>query len=194
VTRIVGGSARGRRIAVPSEGTRPTSDRAREGLFNTLRSEVELRGARVLDLFAGSGAVGLEAISRGAVAAVFVESDRQAARVLTDNVTTLGFGAAASVDVATVAHYLSAAHPAAPFDFVFADPPYSVPGDVVAAMLNALDDDRFLSDGGVVVIERSSRDPEPLWPAGITMIKQRRYGAGSLWYGRRESRTGGGTP
>jgi 16S rRNA (guanine966-N2)-methyltransferase len=182
VTRIVAGLARGRRLAIPPQGTRPTSDRAREALFNTLRSELELHAARVLDLFAGSGAVGLEALSRGAATAVLVESDRRAAEVIAANVRAVGLPGA-QLQRCTAESYL--ARPGEPFDLVFADPPYDLPAAEVAALLRGLVEQDLLTAGAVVVIERSARDPEPDWPTEIKAIKQRRYGAGSLWYGRR---------
>ncbi|MDQ1730785.1 MAG: rRNA (guanine966-N2)-methyltransferase [Pseudonocardiales bacterium] len=184
MTRIVGGTARGRRLAVPPRGTRPTAERAREALFNTLATEVDLEGARVLDLFAGSGAVGLEALSRGAAAAVFVESDHRAAGILSENVHALGLPGAV-LHRCTAETYLAAVGADDPFDVVFADPPYSVTGAAVAMLLESLSDLRWLSSGGVVVIERSWRDPGPEWPSEIKAMKQRRYGEGCLWYGRR---------
>jgi 16S rRNA (guanine966-N2)-methyltransferase len=184
VTRIVGGAARGRRLTVPPRGTRPTSDRAREGLFNTLRAETELEGARFLDLYAGSGAVGLEALSQGAAAVVFVESERKAGLVLQDNVRAVGLPGA-TVHRCTVDTYLAALGAEEPFDIVFADPPYAVTGTVIASLLERLSENDWLSRNGVVVLERSCRDPEPQWPAEIKAIKQRRYGEGCLWYGRR---------
>ena len=180
----MGGQARGRHLAVPPRGTRPTSDRAREALFNTLRADLELEGARVLDLFAGSGAVGLEALSRGAAAVVFVESDRRAAAVLADNVATIGLPGAV-VRRLTVESYLGAAGADEPFDLVFADPPYAVSAGAVANVLRLLVECDWLSPEAVVVVERSCRDPEPLWPGEIKTMKQRRYGEGCLWYGRR---------
>ncbi len=184
MTRIVGGQSRGRHLAVPPRGTRPTSDRAREALFNTLRSELDVEGARVLDLFAGSGAVGLEALSRGAETVVFVESDRRAATVLAENVGTLGLPGAL-VRRLSVESYLAAAGADDPFDLVFADPPYAVSAGAVASMLRLLVESAWLAEQAVIVVERSSRDPEPLWPSEIKPIKQRRYGEGCLWYGRR---------
>ena len=139
MTRIVGGQARGRHLAVPPRGTRPTSDRAREALFNTLRAELDLDGARVLDLFAGSGAVGLEALSRGAEAVVFVESDRRAAAVLAENVATLALPGAVVRRLA-VENYLGATGADEPYDLVFADPPYAVSAGAVATMLRLLVD------------------------------------------------------
>jgi 16S rRNA (guanine966-N2)-methyltransferase len=184
VTRIVGGTARGRRLTVPPRGTRPTSERAREALFNTLSTELDLDGSRFLDLFAGSGAVGLEALSRGAEHVVFVESDRQAAAVLSANVALLGL-AGAVVHRCPTETYLAALGADEPFDVVFLDPPYALPGLAADALLTALADDRWLRPEGVVVLERSWRDPGPGWPSEIKPIKQRRYGEGCLWYGRR---------
>lgn len=170
---------------MPPRATRPTSERAREALFNTLRGELDLTGARVLDLYAGSGAVGLEALSRGAKAAVFVESDRRAATVLQDNITALRLEGA-TVHRCPAATFLSAVGAAEPFDLVFLDPPYSVPTASVSTLLAALAEDRWLVPGGVVVVERSSREAPLPWPNEIKAIKQRRYGEGCLWYGRRE--------
>jgi 16S rRNA (guanine966-N2)-methyltransferase len=184
VTRIVGGVARGRRLAVPPRGTRPTSDRAREALFNTLRGELEITGARVLDLYAGSGAVGLEALSRGAAAAVFVESDRRAAAVLAENLATLDLPGGLFRRL-SVESYLSAAGADEPFDLVFADPPYAMPTGSVICMLGLLTEHCWLRPDAVVVLERSARDAELDWPGEIKPIKQRRYGEGCLWYGRR---------
>lgn len=181
MTRIVAGAAKGRRLQVPERGTRPTSDRAREALFNTLRAHVDLDGAAVLDLFAGSGAVGLEALSRGARRAVFVESDRRAAGVLERNVDAVGLPG-------TVLHRRPVAAvlagPGEPFDLVFADPPYDLAEDQLAAVLETLVARGWLTDEAVVVVERSARGAEPAWPQGIALITQRRYGEGLLWYGR----------
>jgi 16S rRNA (guanine966-N2)-methyltransferase len=184
MTRIVGGAAKGRHLAVPPHGTRPTSDRAREALFNTLVGLVDVEGARVLDLFAGTGAVGLEALSRGAVHATFVESDRKVAAQLAANIATVGLPGAVLLRC-TVESFLLATGAEAPFDFVYADPPYALAEPAVAALLNALAQPRWLAPGAVVVVERSSRGAEPLWPSVIEPIKQKRYGEGVLWYGRR---------
>lgn len=170
---------------MPPQVTRPTSERAREALFNTLRGELDLVGARVLDLYAGSGAVGLEALSRGASAAVFVESDRRAATVLQENITALRLeGATVHRCMATT--FLSAVGAAEPFDLVFIDPPYALVSTAIGNLLTTLVCDRWLVWDAVVVVERSWREPQPPWPSEIKAIKQRRYGEGCLWYGRRE--------
>lgn len=180
--RIVAGAAKGRRLAVPAGGTRPTSDRAREALFNSLGTELDLDGARALDLFAGTGAVGLEALSRGAAEAVLVESGRDALAVLRRNVATVGLPGAVVV-ARPVAGYLAGPAPAA-FDFVFADPPYALGEPELTATLARLADG-WLAPEAVVVVERDARGVAPTWPDCVTPLRERRYGAGVLWYGRR---------
>ena len=182
--RIVGGVARGRRLAAPASGTRPTSDRAREALFNSLAAEIDLDGIRVLDLFAGTGAVGLEALSRGARTAVLVESNRAALEVLRRNVATIGLPGVEVVGRSVTAFL--AEPPAEPFDLVFADPPYAFDDDKLAGVLAALAEHGWPAPGAFVVIERSARSGPPPWSAGfITAVRDRRYGDGVLWYGRR---------
>lgn len=181
--RIVAGRAKGRRLAAPADGTRPTSDRAREALFNSLTSLLELDGARVLDLFAGTGAVGLEALSRGAVEAVLVESNRVAADVLRRNTDTVALPGARIVR-RPVSAYLAA--PAdGEFDFVFADPPYDYADAELTALLALLVRGGRLADQAVIVVERAARAAAPTWPDEVTAVRHRRYGAGVLWYGRR---------
>lgn len=184
MTRIVGGVARGRRLGVPPRGTRPTSERAREGLFNTLSTLVDFSGARVLDLFAGSGAVGLEALSRGARSVEFVESDRAACEVLQRNIAAVGL-AGTTVHRNPAATYLLGAGTDEPFDVVFADPPYSFGDQPLAVLLAELAGPKWLTDAAIVVVERAARGAEPSWPRGLEVIKDKRYGEGVLWYGRR---------
>jgi 16S rRNA (guanine966-N2)-methyltransferase len=181
--RIVAGLAKGRRLASPAAGTRPTSDRAREALFNSLVALLDLDGARVLDLFAGTGAVGLEALSRGARQAVLVESDRAAAEVLGRNAVVVDLPGARVVR-RPVAAYLAGA-PDDPFDLVFADPPYAFDEAALADLLAALVSGRWLAENAVVVVERPARGSPPAWPNEVYAIKDRRYGEGVLWYGRR---------
>jgi 16S rRNA (guanine966-N2)-methyltransferase len=187
VTRIIAGTARGRRIAVPGTGTRPTSDRVREAVFSSLESSLladgrAWSGMRVLDLYAGSGALGLEALSRGAGAAVLVEKSRSAARVLAANAVAVGApGAEVLVrDVATLAN--EPARFAA--DLCFADPPYDVAADAIGAVLAALHASGWLADDGLVVVERPARDTSSPFPSDWTEERRRGYGDTMLWYGR----------
>jgi 16S rRNA (guanine966-N2)-methyltransferase len=184
MTRIVGGTAGGRRLAVPpGRDVRPTSDRAREALFGTLGTLLVLDGARVLDLYAGSGAVGLEAVSRGAGYAMLIEADPRAAALARANTTALGLGDRVEVVRDRVERVLAVAPPE-PYQLAFADPPYSLPDTDVERALRALADG-WLASGAIVVVERSSRGAGPAWPPSLEPIKQRRYGEGTLWYGRR---------
>jgi 16S rRNA (guanine966-N2)-methyltransferase len=182
VTRIVAGTAGGRRLAVPpGERTRPTSDRTREALFATLSGLLDLDGARVLDLYAGSGAVGLEAVSRGAAHALLVDSGARAAAVARDNAAALGLGDRVTVRRDRVERVLDGAPE--PHELVFADPPYALPDEELAAVLRRLVEG-WLAPGAVLAVERSSRGAGPRWPDRVEGLKQRRYGEGTLWYGR----------
>ena len=194
MTRIIAGAARGRRLAVPrgrGTATRPTSDRAREGLFATVTTiRGPLHGATVLDLFAGSGAVGLEALSRGAARVVFVESDPRAARVIRANMAAAALpggelvcdrverflrrrpGAGTPVDLAGT-----------PADLVVADPPYAASGDEVTAMLDALAGGGWLAPGALVAVERATRSGAVRWPEGYIPDRSRQYGEATFWYG-----------
>jgi 16S rRNA (guanine966-N2)-methyltransferase len=182
MSRVIAGVAGGRRLVVPAgPGTRPTADRAREGLFSTLTSLVgTLSGVAFLDLFAGAGAVGLEAASRGAATVVLVERDRQALRALHTNIDALGLPGI-SVRAEPVERVL-AQPPVSSFDVVFLDPPYA---DPVEAVLDQLVSGGWLAPGGVVAVERASAGAAPGWPAGIEAVRSRRYGNAALWYGRR---------
>jgi len=183
MTRIVGGVAKGRRLAVPQRGTRPTSERAREALFNSLRGLLDIDGARVLDLFAGTGAVGLEALSRGAAAVEFVESERAACEMVKRNIATVGLSGAV-LHRRQAGTFLVGAEPDAPFDLVFADPPYAYGEAHLSALLATLAEGTWLGENSVIVVERSARGAEPGWPSSIGLVKQKRYGEGVLWYGR----------
>lgn len=189
MTRVIAGRARGRRLAAPAgTATRPTSDRAREGLFATLTAiRGPLRGAGVLDLYAGSGAVGLEALSRGAERVWLVESDPRAAQVARDNIAAVGLPGARLV-LGRVDRVLARGpgnEP--PFDVVVADPPYRVPGDEVSRTLGALLARGWLTPGALVAVERSSRSGPLEWPAGYEPDRSRRYGEATFWYGRAAS-------
>ncbi|NIJ13628.1 16S rRNA (guanine966-N2)-methyltransferase [Saccharomonospora amisosensis] len=179
MTRIVAGRAGGRVLRVPAHGTRPTSERVREALFNALEAAGELEGARVLDLYAGSGALGLEALSRGAATALFVESDRRAVESLRVNVTSLRLGG--SVRHGRVESVL--ARPAEePFDLVLADPPYGMPEEVLATVLSALVTGRWLAAGGLVIVERAVRNGSPPWPDRLREVRSKRYGDTALFF------------
>ena len=173
MTRIVAGAAGGRRLVVPSSA-RPTTDRVREALFNVLAARLDFDGARVLDLYAGSGALGLEALSRGAASVLFVESDRRAADVIARNITTVGMPGTSvrRVPVATVL----ATHPEAPMDLVLADPPYDVTAGAVEAVLDSLQSRGWVTGGSIVVVERPVSSALLNWPAGWTVWPDRRYG------------------
>lgn len=177
MTRIVAGEARGRRLAVP-DGARPTGDRAREGLFSSLVSLVDLDGARVLDLYAGTGALGLEALSRGAASAVLVDHDGGAAGVLRRNVEAVGLPGAEVVH-APVDRWLAGHAQVPSFDVVFLDPPYAqtaLPWDALLPLL---------AEEAVVVVERSARDAPLVWPHGIEGLRSRRYGEAMISIGAR---------
>jgi 16S rRNA (guanine966-N2)-methyltransferase len=185
MTRIIAGAARGRRLAVPpGQVTRPTSDRAREGLFSTLEALLgSLAGRRFADLYAGSGAVGLEALSRGAAAALLVESDARAARTVRANVEATGLPGAQLVTT-KVERLVPEGPPRGPYDVVFLDPPYDLPAERLADVLAALIGKGWLATDAVTVVERASRDAPWQWPAGIVPERERRYGEATLWYGR----------
>src|SRR5919112_2359194 len=167
MTRIIGGSAGGRRIDAPrGTSTRPTSDRVREALFSAIESWCgSLQGLRFLDLYAGSGAVGLEAWSRGAGVVTLVEQDRRAASLIGANAKALGFPKA-NIVVAPVAVTLERPH-LAPYDIVFLDPPYPTPDEEVDDNLARLSPE-WVVPGGMVVLERSSRSRGPVWREGFT--------------------------
>jgi 16S rRNA (guanine966-N2)-methyltransferase len=192
--RIVAGSARGRRLAVPpGTGTRPTSDRTREAVFSRLDAWDAVRDARVLDLYCGSGALALEALSRGAASAVGVEADRAAARVAADNARTLdldlhvvhdrverwlGVGAATARGTSG-----SGPHRTDQVDLVLLDPPYDLADDALERVLAAVAE-RCAPDA-VVVVERARRSPEPAWPEGLHPLEPRRYGETTVWFAER---------
>jgi 16S rRNA (guanine966-N2)-methyltransferase len=182
MTRLISGVAGGRRLKVPRTGVRPTGDRAREALFNSLKSLLDLRGATVLDLYAGSGALGLEALSRGAETVVFVESSPGVLPVLKENLAAVGLpgGRVVAGSVPTVV--LGA--PPARFDLVLADPPYAAPVEEVQDVLRTLVNGGWLAPDAVVVVERPSREKEWEWPTPLIGLRDRRYGEAQLRYGR----------
>lgn len=184
MSRVIAGSAKGRRLAVPpGRDTRPTSDRAREGLFSTVQALLgPLDGLRVADLFAGSGAVGLEALSRGAAHALLVESHPRAVKVVRQNADTLGLPGA--VPVADKVERVVRRDPGEPYDLVFLDPPYALSDAAVTEILEALRDHGWLAEDALVAVERSVRGPALEWPGGYEAERDRRYGEAVFWYGR----------
>ncbi|MEJ5255777.1 MAG: 16S rRNA (guanine(966)-N(2))-methyltransferase RsmD [Acidimicrobiales bacterium] len=174
--RVVAGSARGRRLVVPAgRDVRPTSDRVREAVFNALHSLGAIEGARVLDLFAGSGALAIEALSRGARQAVLVERDRRAREAIGQNLSATGFAGQAEVVAGDAESYLARAP--GRFDLVLADPPYVYDGwpSLLAAIAGVLD------PGGVVVVES---DREVPLPPGWDVERVKRYGGTLVMFAR----------
>lgn len=186
MTRIVAGRFGGRSLQVPPKGTRPTSDRVREAIFSRLDHLDVLDGARVLDLYAGSGALGLEAASRGAAEVVLVDAHRRAADVARRNVATLGLQREVRVVADPAERFAAgAASPSAGapgFDVVFLDPPYDLAEDALATVLTHLAAPGVLAAGAVVVVERSTRSPEPAWPAGLVAFARKDYGETAVHY------------
>lgn len=175
MTRIVAGSAKGRTLAVPKSGTRPTSERVREALFSRLDHMNVLEGATVLDLYAGTGALGLEALSRGASSATLVEKASGAARVATANVRSTGLSA--RVVTADSRAYLggrSAEPLSGEVDLVFIDPPYDIAEEEMTAVLEGLAP--WIGPDALVVVERSTRAPVPTWPAFLVLEDTRAWG------------------
>ncbi len=182
MTRIIAGSARGLRLDVPGSGTRPTSDRVRESLFGALESLDAVADARVLDLYAGSGALGLEALSRGASSVDLVERSRSAAAVVRRNIVTVARtldDAPARVHESAVLAFLRRA--TGPYDLVFTDPPYDLEDRSMDADLIALAP--LLSDDAVVVIERARRSTPPdAAAAGLEVFREKSYGDTAIWW------------
>jgi 16S rRNA (guanine966-N2)-methyltransferase len=192
MTRVIAGAVGGRRLTVPpGQGTRPTSDRAREGMFSSWEAQLggpaAWQGARLLDLYGGSGAVGLEALSRGAAHVLLVESDARAARTIRHNVRTLDLPGA-EVRHAKAEQIIADPGPAAPYDVVFLDPPYSLGDERVREILLTLRSGGWLADDALATVERSTRGGEFRWPEGFEGLRSRRYGEGTLWYGRAAAR------
>ena len=181
MTRIIAGAAGGRTIAVPPSGTRPTSDRVREAIFSRIESWAEISGSRVLDLFAGSGALGIEAASRGASRVDLVDNSDKAVAVMNRNIATVQ----PSVPNATMkAHRVSAVafleSSVAEWDIVFIDPPYDHGNAVLERALELLLP--RLSADALVAVERSTRDDEPSWPAGYEVLTPKSYGETTVYW------------
>ncbi|WP_127474596.1 16S rRNA (guanine(966)-N(2))-methyltransferase RsmD [Microbacterium sulfonylureivorans] len=182
MTRIIAGRAGSLTLEVPDAGTRPTSDRVRESLFGALESADALRGAAVLDLYAGSGALALEALSRGARSADLVEKAPRAASVIQRNTTrvtkAIGRDAPTAVHRTSAVAYLQIAR--GPFDLVFIDPPYDLAESELTHVLELLTGS--LAPGAIIVVERAKRSPEPTLPAGLVADRSKRYGDTTLWW------------
>jgi len=170
--RIIAGSARGLRLAPVPDGTRPLADRAREGLFSSLGAEVD--GAAVLDLYAGTGAVGIEALSRGAARAVFVDSSMEAVRTIRENLGRAKLSDRAHVHRRDIAKAVHA--DLGRFDLVFLDPPYALAGDVLEAVLAALAGRGTVSEGGLVVLTREIKNSTPVIPVNWRSDRRLSYG------------------
>ena len=199
MARVIAGEAGGRRLAVPDgRDTRPTSDRAREGLFATISSIVgPLAGARVLDLYAGSGAVGLEALSRGAEHVLLVEHGARAARVIRQNIEAIGLPGAAVIADRVERVLARGPPPRGPgrppvgrYDVVFADPPYALADVAVTRVLALLAEQGWLAPGALVIVERATRSGPLSWPDGFVPDRARRYGEATFWYGLVPATTG----
>lgn len=189
MTRVIGGKFAGRRLSVPSNGARPTTDRVREALFNTLQHRLgSWAGVRVLDLFAGSGGLGLEALSRGAAMATLVERDRAALAVLRRNVAALGVGGQCTVVAGDALRWQPPEGTG--YDVVLADPPYTVAAVAVADQLARLAAAGALSRDCLIIVERPSRDRTAPWPSDWAAEDQRKYGETMLWFGRPEQGEG----
>jgi 16S rRNA (guanine966-N2)-methyltransferase len=174
--RIIAGEAGGRRLVVPAgERVRPTSDRVKESVFSALGSD-RLVGARVIDLYAGSGALGLEALSRGAAEALLVERDAGAARAIRTNIETLGFAGRAVLRVGSVASVFAGPAPQDPFDLALLDPPYDTPGEDVESVLRLLAEGNWLTPAATVVVERAAGSSPLQWPPGWESTWERCYG------------------
>ena len=186
MTRIIAGQARGRRLAVPTgRSTRPTSDRTREGLFSSVVAMLGgLAGAAVLDLYAGSGAVGLEALSRGASDVLMIESDRKAADVIRRNIDAVGLPGARLIHDAVDRVLRRGPDAAGPRQLAFADPPYSTGDDELGTVLTLLLAEGWLVAEALVIVERDTRSGPIKWPSGYALDRSRRYGETTLWYGR----------
>lgn len=182
--RIIGGVAKGKNLFSPTERTRPTSDRAREGLFSTLESEFgSMNDLNFLDLFSGSGAVGVEALSRGAAKVVSVEQHQTTASIASKNFELVK-GATGHFEVIAqdVRKFLS--NPSEfKFDIIFIDPPYEFSNSEVEKFLKKIIANKYLNESGIVAVERESRSKEFIWPAPLQASKVRAYGQGSIYYG-----------
>jgi 16S rRNA (guanine966-N2)-methyltransferase len=175
--RVIAGSARGVRLAPVPGGTRPLADRAREGLFSSLGGDVD--GAVVLDLFAGTGAVGIEALSRGAARAVFVDSSLDAARAIRENLERTKLAERAGIVRRDALRAL--ASDLGSFDIVFLDPPYALAGPPLDAVLAAVAAEGAIVRGGLVVLTREIKSPMPVIPIDWASDRRLSYGDAAVF-------------
>ena len=184
MSRIISGAAGGTTlVSVPGSLTRPTTDRVKEALFSRLDAFEVIADARVLDLYAGSGSLGVESASRGAQGVDLVESDGKASEVCQRNadlVNTVARRKVVTVHRSKVDSFLDRTQAAVRWDLVFLDPPYPLDEPALAGVLAKLLP--HLAEGAVVVVERSSRSPEPSWPDGMERFAERKYGETKLWF------------
>lgn len=186
MSRIIAGSAGGTRLTnVPGESTRPTTDRVKEALFSRLESYNMLKGVHVLDLFGGSGALGCEALSRGAAHVDFVDHYLKAVSVIERNIAAVSKTAAGSARVHRMAaraylNQVSGLPQKNPWDLIFVDPPYAVTNSELEELLGLLTG--RVSEGAVIVVERASRTAEPSWPSGLEKFSEKKYGETILYY------------
>ena len=182
MTRIISGFAGSLTLAVPSTGTRPTSERVREAIFSALEARDAISGCAVLDLYAGSGALGLEAASRGATRVTLVESGAQAVRTCRANGALLErkapYPLTVEVSGSPVQSFLESSRDT--WDLVFIDPPYELGGLELVHNLEVLVP--RLSPDAIVVLERATRDPQPAWPDGLELDKRKVYGDTVLYW------------
>lgn len=183
MTRIIGGDLRGRNLKVPDSVTRPTSSRVREAVFSSVEHAVSgLDDLRVLDLFAGSGAFGIESISRGAIEAVLIEKDLRAADVLHTNVGALGLKNA-RVIIGDVTQEVKQSSTRGKFDVVFIDPPYAFSDEEINDVVSGLAENDWLEEYAVLVVERGSKSLVS-WPESIEELRKKVYGDTAIWYGQ----------
>lgn len=186
MSRIIAGTAGGTRLhSVPGDGTRPTTDRVKEALFSKLESYNIIHDARVLDLFAGSGSLGIESASRGAHVVHLVEMDARAVAVCRQNAEAVNRALnkpAVKVHHAKVESFLQH-ESAGGWDLVFIDPPYDFSQSKLSHVLEQLAP--HMAEEAVVVVERSARSPEPHWPSSLEWFSSKKYGETQLWFAER---------
>lgn len=168
--RITGGTGRGRRLKVPAgSGVRPTSDKVKQALFNIIAGRIE--GASLLDLFAGAGGIGIEALSRGARTVVFVDDSRESLRIIRSNVEQAGFADRAQIVFSRAESFLN--KPSGPYDIIFLDPPYAME---LAPLLDQIANSGLLKPGGDVVAEHFKKQPSPPHAGTLSLLREARYG------------------